>query len=87
MARHARPSAEAEGVVDLMYAVLRLVSEKSGVATQLIATRDDLLEFLQARGRSRLCSGWRGGLAGRTLAQLLSGEVGLTVKSGRIELL
>ncbi|MDM8271727.1 ribonuclease D [Thermophilibacter provencensis] len=87
MARHARPSAEAEGVVDLMYAVLRLVSEKSGVATQLIATRDDLLEFLQDRGSSRLASGWRWELAGRTLAQLLSGEVGLTVKSGRIELL
>ena len=87
IAKHARPSAEAEGVVDLMYAVLRLVSEKSGVATQLIATRDDLLEFLQDRERSRLASGWRWELAGRTLAQLLSGEVGLTVKSGRIELL
>ena len=87
IAKHPRPSAEAEGVVDLMYAVLRLVSEKSGVATQLIATRDDLLEFLQDRERSRLASGWRWELAGRTLAQLLSGEVGLTVKSGRIELL
>ena len=85
--KHLRPSPETEGVIDLMYAVLRLVSEKSGVATQLIATRDDLLEFLQDRERSRLASGWRWELAGRTLAQLLSGEVGLTVKSGRIELL
>ena len=85
--RHPRPSAETEGVIDLMYAVLRLVSEKSGVATQLIATRDDLLEFLQDRRGSRLSCDWRWELAGKTLDQLLSGEVGLTVKNGSIELL
>ena len=87
VARHVRPSAETEGVIDLMYAVLRLVSEKSGVATQLIATRDDLLDFLQDRKSSPLSHDWRWELAGRTLDRLLSGEVGLTVKGGRIELL
>ena len=85
--KHLRPSPETEGVIDLMYAVLRLVSEKSGVATQLIATRDDLLDFLQDRDRSPLARDWRWELAGRTLDRLLSGEVGLTVKGGRIELL
>ena len=87
VARHARPSAETEGVIDLMYAVLRLVSEKSGVATQLIATRDDLLDFVQSREGSPLSDGWRWELAGSTLDQLLAGEVGLTVREGRIELL
>ena len=85
--KHLRPSPETEGVIDLMYAVLRLVSEKSGVATQLIATRDDLLDFLQDRKSSLLSHDWRWELAGRTLDRLLSGEVGLTVKGGRIELL
>ena len=85
--KHLRPSPETEGVIDLMYAVLRLVSEKSGVATQLIATRDDLLDFLQNRKSSPLSRDWRWELAGRTLDRLLSGEVGLTVKAGRIELL
>lgn len=87
VSRHVRPAPETEGVIDLMYAVLRLVSEKSGVATQLIATRDDLLEFVQDRRGSRLSGGWRWELAGRTLSELLSGEVGLTVRDGRIELL
>ena len=87
VARHVRPSAETEGVVDLMYAVLRLVSERSGVATQLIATRDDLTDFLLDRASSRLAQSWRWELAGKTLDRLLSGEVGLTVKEGRIELL
>ena len=85
--KHVRPSAETEGVIDLMYAVLRLVSERSGVATQLIATRDDLLDFLQDRRRSPLSRDWRWVLAGETLDRLLSGEVGLTVKAGKIELL
>ena len=85
--KHLRPSSETEGVIDLMYAVLRLVSERSGVATQLIATRDDLLDFLQDRKSSPLSHDWRWELAGRTLDRLLSGEVGLTVKGGRIELL
>ena len=85
--RHVRPTTEAEGVIDLMYAVLRLVSERSGVATQLIATRDDLLDFMQDHDSSPLASGWRHELAGSTLERLLSGEVGLTVRDGRIELL
>lgn len=85
-ARRARPCVE-EGVVDLMNAVLRLVSERSGVASQLIATKDDLLEFAADRRRSALGSGWRWELAGRTLDRLLGGEVGLTVKGGRVELL
>lgn len=85
--RHARPSADTESVIDLMYAVLRLVSEQSGVATQLIATRDDLLEFVQDREASALVSGWRWELAGATLSRLLEGEVGLTVREGRLELL
>lgn len=87
MARRARPSADVEGVIDLMYAVLRLASERSGVATQLIATRDDLLDFVQSREASPLASGWRHELAGSTLERLLAGEVGLTVRDGRIELL
>ena len=84
--RRERPSAEVEGVLDLMYATLRLVSERSGVATQVIASRDDLLDKVQGRP-GRLDRGWRGELAGAQLDRLLSGEVGLTVRGGKIELL
>ena len=85
--RRDRPSAETESVVDLMYAMLRLISEKSGVATQVIATRDDLLDVASGRKGSRLMKSWRYELAGRELEGLLSGSVGLTVKDGRVELL
>lgn len=85
--RHAHPSAEVESVVDLMVALVRIVSEKSGIATQLIATRDDLVEFAQDRSKSRLATGWRHELAGKQLESLLEGSVGLTVRDGRIEVI
>lgn len=85
---HERPSQEVEGVLDLMYATLRIVSNKSGIAPQLIATKDDLLDFMQGREEARIrISGWRYDLVGRQLERLLAGEMGLTVKGGHVELL
>ena len=82
-----KPSADVEGVVDLMYALVRLVAEKEGVAVQLIASRDDLADFAHGATESILATGWRHELVGSQLERLLSGELGLTVKNGRIETL
>lgn len=82
-----RPSAEMESVLDLMYAMLRVVSDKSGIAPQLIASRDDLYDLALGRSDARLATGWRYDLAGKTLERLLTGEVGLTVKEGHLEML
>lgn len=84
--RH-RPSPETESIVDLMYAMLRIISDTSGVATQLIATRDDLVDLAEGKEGCALLESWRYELAGRQLQRLLSGEVGLTVKEGRVEIL
>ena len=85
--RRERSSAEAEGAIDLMYALLRIIADHSGVAPQLIATRDDLLDLAQGHADCRLRSGWRYEVAGKPLERLLSGEIGLTVKEGRVEVL
>lgn len=85
--RRERNSAEAEGAIDLMNALLRIIADRSGVAPQLIATRDDLLDLAQGHEGCRLSQGWRHELAGAALERLLSGEVGLTVKEGRVEIL
>ena len=82
-----RPSADMESVLDLMYAMLRIVSEQSGIAPQLIASRDDLHDLALHRPDARLASGWRYELAGEGMLRLLSGEVGLTVKEGHVEVL
>ncbi|WP_130812225.1 ribonuclease D [Olsenella sp. Marseille-P4559] len=85
--RHTHPSSELESVVDLMNALVRIVSERTGIATQLIATRDDLVEFAQDSSKSRLATGWRHELAGRQLESLLKGSVGLTVRDGHLEVI
>ena len=85
--RRERPSVELESVVDLMYAMLRIISEDSGVAAQLIATREDLLDLALGKGDARLLDSWRHELAGRRLEALLRGETGLTVRDGRVEFL
>lgn len=83
--RRPRASAESEGVVDLMYALVRVVAEENGLATQLIATRDDLADFASGAPGCPLRESWRMELAGSRLERLLAGEVGLTVKDGRVE--
>ncbi len=80
-------SSELESVCDLMYALIRLVSERSGVATAMIASRDDLSEYIEHPEQSRLRNGWRFELVGTRLDDLLSGNMGLTVKDRRVELL
>lgn len=85
--RRERSSAEAEGAIDLLYALLRIISERSGIAPQLIATREDLVDLAAGREGCRLMSGWRYELAGSRLMRLLGGEIGLTVKDGRVEIL
>lgn len=85
--RHARPSAETESVVDLMYALLRIKADRYGIASQVIATRDDLLEFLRHPEASPLSTSWKKEVIGDDLTRLLQGEIGLTVKDGGIELL
>ena len=83
---HAIPP-ELESVTDLMYALIRLVAERSGVATAVIASRDDLAEYVEHPEQSRLREGWRFELVGSRLDDLLNGQMGLTVKDRRIEIL
>lgn len=84
---HSRPAAGSEGVLELMYALVKIVSEKEGIAPQLIANKNDLADLLAQKKDSKLSCGWRHELVGKQLQGLLAGEVGLTVKCGHVELL
>lgn len=84
---HHTPTPEQESVIDLMYALIRLVSERSGVATSLIISRDGLLGYIDHPERSPLREGWRFELVGTLIDDLLQGNIGLTVKDGALEIL
>lgn len=85
--RKTSSNTQVEGVIDLMYALVRRTAEKNGVAAQLIANRDDLHTFMKGDTTCALASGWRYELVGKQLSQLLSGQIGITVKDGHIEIL
>lgn len=87
LARSSRPHGDTGAVYDLMNAMLRVIAERNQVALQLIATRDSIHDFVHDRDSSPLAHGWRYQIAGQLLEKLLAGEVGLTVKAGRIEIL
>lgn len=82
-----KSSPEKDGALDLMSAVVRVVAEKTGIAPQVIASKDDLNELLSGSRDGRLAQGWRHEVAGKQLERLLAGELGLTIKDGKIELL
>ena len=70
-----------------MYALIRLVAERSGVATSVIASRDELIDYVSHPERSRLREGWRFELVGTLIDDLLQGNIGLTVKDRALEIL
>ena len=86
---HARksPSSDLESVTDLMYALIRLVADRAEVATAMIASRDDLADYVDHPERSKLREGWRYELVGPMLDDLLAGNMGLTVKDRKVEIL
>lgn len=84
---HKPASPELESVIDLMYALIRLVGERSGVATAMIASRDDLVDYVDRPQDSPLREGWRFELVGTLIDDLLNGDIGLTVKDRVLEIL
>lgn len=84
---HKPASPELESVIDLMYALIRLVGERSGVATAMIASRDDLVDYVDHPQDSPLREGWRFELVGTLIDDLLNGDIGLTVKDSALEIL
>ena len=76
-------SKEATGVVDLMLGLLHLRAKENGVASQIIATKEDLVRMSKGETDGlALMSGWRRKLVGDELLSLLSGEVSMSIADG-----
>jgi ribonuclease D len=74
-------------VLPLASAVLQATCADAGIASELVATRDDLESLIRVvsegdDGDHPLLSGWRRELAGEPLLRLLRGEVSLRVVPG-----
>lgn len=70
--KHLRPA------ITLMSAWISEVARMEKVDTALLATRQDIVQFLKNDPQARLAHGWRHDLVGEQLRALLSGEAGLS---------
>lgn len=70
--RHLRPA------VTLISAWVSEVARQEKIDTALLATRQDIVDYLRGSDSARLASGWRKELVGGNLDALLSGRAGLS---------
>jgi ribonuclease D len=85
--RHAHAPEGTQSAVELLKVLLRLTSEKHGVASKVIANSDDL-EKIAAEGEKAevaALQGWRKELFGDLALKLISGGVGLRFVGKRVE--
>lgn len=76
----------AQAVSELINAYIRALSEEEQIAASNIANKEDIADFLRGEKSSRLASGWRYELAGKSIEKILTGEVGLFVVDGSVTL-
>lgn len=76
----------AHAVSELINAYIRALSEEEQIAASNIANKEDIADFLRGEKSSRLGSGWRYELAGKSIEKILTGEVGLFVTDGSVTL-
>lgn len=83
--RRRRPATDAQPIADVLSAVVRLRAREHGVATTLLATRDELERFAQGEREGHpLASGWRHAIVGAELEALLEGRSAVSVRNGRL---
>jgi ribonuclease D len=80
-----RPAANGQATVELLKVLLRMTSEKHGVAAKVIATVDDL-DRIAADDQADVpaLSGWRRELFGEKAIALKHGKLALAVEKGRV---
>jgi ribonuclease D len=85
--RHSHAPEGAQAAVELLKVLLRLTSEKHGVASKVIANTEDL-EKIASEGEKadvQAMHGWRRELFGDVALKLISGGVGLRFVDKRVE--
>jgi ribonuclease D len=83
--RRRRKPLDVDGAVDLMAALVRLRAKEHGVATPLLASRNELEQLAGGeREDTPLLEGWRRSIVGDELLRLLDGELTLRLDEGRL---
>lgn len=82
--RSSRASTEQRAIMDLLRVLLKMISENEGVAARIIADTSDLEAIIKGED-CHATHGWRLELFGEKALNLLNGEIALTYREGRVE--
>jgi ribonuclease D len=85
--RHTQAPEGAAAAVELLKVLLKLISEKHGVAPKVIANSEDL-DKIAAEGEKAEVSalhGWRRELFGEPALQLINGEIALRFAGRKVD--
>ncbi|MBP2547330.1 ribonuclease D [Neorhizobium galegae] len=85
--KHSHTPEGAQSAVELLKVLLRLISEKHGVAAKVIANSDDLDKIATEGEKAEVAAltGWRRELFGEPALKLISGEVALRFIDKKVE--
>jgi ribonuclease D len=81
-----RNNSNGAAIVELLKVLLRMTSERYGVASKVIATVDDLEEIAAADDEAEVAAlqGWRRELFGEAALALKRGQLALAIERGRV---
>ena len=85
--RHRHAPEGAAAAADLLKVLLKLVTEKHGVAAKIIASSDDIDRIAAEGGKADVAAlkGWRRELFGETALKLIRGDIALRFVDNRVE--
>ncbi|MEM0976671.1 MAG: ribonuclease D [Pseudomonadota bacterium] len=75
-----------EAIADMLRVLLKAVVDRENVAAKLVATASDLDAMARGERDLPMLKGWRRIVFGEDALKLVSGETGLRVRNGKVEL-
>ena len=79
-----RPTVDEEATMDLLMAAVRVRAESIRLSPGQITSRGELLRLIRSETDLPVLSGWRRGIAGEALEDVLSGRAVLTCRDGKV---
>lgn len=74
------------GVLKLLESLLMYSSDTYNISSKVIASKKDLIEFLDVKEKSKLLFGWKKDIFGKYALKLLCGELNLKVENGKMKI-
>lgn len=74
-----------DNIVNLLTTALGVCSANNNVCSSLIASKNDLIDALDCKKKSRIFIGWRNEIFGKVAKEILEGSLSLKISNGEVQ--